>query len=29
MLETTADSVVRTLAGDPVEERLVANPETL
>jgi D-3-phosphoglycerate dehydrogenase len=29
MLATTADSVVRVLAGDPVEERLVANPETL
>jgi D-3-phosphoglycerate dehydrogenase len=29
MLETTADSVVRILAGDPVDERLVANPETL
>jgi phosphoglycerate dehydrogenase-like enzyme len=29
MLETTADSVRRILAGDPVDERLVANPETL
>lgn len=29
MLETTADSVVKILAGDPVDERLVANPETL
>ncbi len=29
MLETTATSVVRLLAGDPVDERLVANPETL
>jgi len=28
-LETTADSVVRVLAGDPVDEGLVANPETL
>jgi phosphoglycerate dehydrogenase-like enzyme len=29
MLETTADSVARILADDPVDERLVANPETL
>ncbi|MFB6167796.1 MAG: NAD(P)-dependent oxidoreductase [Haloferacaceae archaeon] len=29
MLETTADSVAKILAGDPVDERLVANPETL
>lgn len=29
MLETTADSVARLLAGDPVAERLVANLETL
>lgn len=29
MLETTADSVARILAGDAVDARLVANPETL
>ena len=29
MLQTTADAVASTLAGDPVETRLVANPETL
>jgi phosphoglycerate dehydrogenase-like enzyme len=29
MLETTADSVARILANDPVTKRLVANPETL
>ncbi len=29
MLETAADSVVRILGGDPVDEQLVANPETL
>jgi D-3-phosphoglycerate dehydrogenase len=28
MLETTAEAVVAVLAGDPVAERLVANPET-